>query len=1687
MRTPCKAPVRNKTRGRGINPGLPWLCGLLLAVSNVLGQQPLFRVAAVTPGDAAVLPAFPATVTVAFSAPLRLDSVQAGDLVVNGVSATSVMLVDSTHLAFDVGAADAGEGAYTLTLAAGCLEDTQGNALEAFTATFDVDVTPPRVVASSLLEGAVVPPGALSCTWEFSEALEAKTVTTACVMLLDAGGSQVFPDSFGYNALARQLTASFSPLTEGIYSLALLSGENRFEDLAGWTLDGEPAPGTTVPSGDGHAGGDFRVNLVVDATAQPFPALLKAAPPAGSLVYTGSVRAAIAPVSDTDAYTLTLDPGQCLAVIVAPAATFKPTARVMAPDGSVLGEVTAAGSGAPVVLQTLSVVAGGTYTVTLAGADGTAGDYTVTLALNAVVEAERHGGAANDTPGTAQSLDPVMLPLVGNSAQIAVLGALRTTGADTDWYGLALPAGGSVGLGLAQLTAGSARLEVFDMVGTLLAAGHPAANLAAAIPCLVAPAAGTMYVRVSGTNAQYNLVIVRSGVFDTETNELPAAAQDLQPEGVVLGAIEAPGAVDDYRVAATAGDQLAISTLTPADGAGVFANDLDPALELYSPAGGGVAANDDGGPDGRNAALIYTALESGDYRLRIRGAGGSRGEYALRVTGATGGAQPFRVAAVTPAAGLLLPAFPATIRLAFSASLRLDTVAAGDLFVNGVPATSVMIVDSTHVDFDVAAADAGDGVYTLTLAGGCLQDTQGNPLEPCAVTFTVDTTPEPEIEVAVGGRLLATPGLLDFGDATPDAPVDRTVTVRNGGLEPLQLVQLDPCALPPGFSLLEAFDRTTLAYGEATSFRLRLHWPTPGALGGTLSLASNDADENPFVLAFTGRVVCLDAPLIVDDGDPGFTSNGDGDWPVVLGDGYLRDYHVSMAFGAAVWNEARWRLRVTPGVYRISFTWPDVPDRWSSPFCIIYDGEAELAGTSLDQTGLPDDFSDAGVTWEDVRPWWDQAGWFVTQTNLSLVLADWGEGHTLADAVRVQRVAALPVADLEIWDGAVAVTNGGTVAFGTLPLGVVTTKTLRIRNAGAGSTFLNPPAPPPFGFEQLAGLDRLNLDPGEVTSLTLRCGGVGGGHAGALRFESADPDANPFVVYLAGTSTVVGAGHALRCDGLSADVNIGNPPALRLTDALTVEAWFRTDEALIGDYRALVTKWHTAGASASYGLYWTTAFGLGFHLNSEANVPLQAVSRAPWNDGQWHHVAGTWDGTTIRLFVDGYERETVSAPAFGRIAATPNHVRIGSDHSRSADRFFVGDVDEVRIWNVARTGDEIRDAMHRPLSGRDPGLAACYRCDGAVTATLFDATTNRCDGSLEFGAAFVPSAAPVAARIASHANLRGVWTGQIRSLESSILGVSLAGSEALAYRVFGHDDGPLARNQTDTPAGCLWRLDRAWRMEGPSWMQGELAFDCAGLRALIAAGLNLVLLRSSDGTFAGATPLPAVYDAVHDILRASTLIEDGATYTLGEWATRYWVITTAASGYGIIQAERDVVVSDGASASFTLQPGAFHHVADVRTNGVSVGPTRAYTWTNVTAHGMLEAVFAPDLAAGGTPHWWLDQYGLTAGGLSFDQAEAGNPDGDPFTSGEEYIADSDPNDPASHFRVLAVSRNVPVTVTFESSAARRYTLLGCDTLLGGAWDPVPGGGPRPGVGGPDALTDTGAVPRPFYRLKVELP
>ena len=134
------------------------------------------------------------------------------------------------------------------------------------------------------------------------------------------------------------------------------------------------------------------------------------------------------------------------------------------------------------------------------------------------------------------------------------------------------------------------------------------------------------------------------------------------------------------------------------------------------------------------------------------------------------------------------------------------------------------------------------------------------------------------------------------------------------------------------------------------------------------------------------------------------------------------------------------------------------------------------------------------------------------------------------------------------------------------------------------------------------------------------------------------------------------------------------------------------------------------------------------------------------------------------------------------------------------------------------------------------------------------------------------------------------------------------------------------------------------------------------------------------------------------------------------------------------------------------------------------------------------SVVLPMKTSQGTPYLWLDQYSLVTN-ANYTVADLTDTDKDGYTAWQEYVADTNPTNAASLFRIVAVSNLPPWKVYFEgSSTGRQYTLYWTTNLVSAGWTNDPSQLSIWGHGGVDALTDTNTSAKArFYRLKVTIP
>jgi uncharacterized repeat protein (TIGR01451 family) len=190
-------------------------------------------------------------------------------------------------------------------------------------------------------------------------------------------------------------------------------------------------------------------------------------------------------------------------------------------------------------------------------------------------------------------------------------------------------------------------------------------------------------------------------------------------------------------------------------------------------------------------------------------------------------------------------------------------------------------------------------------------------------------------------------------------------------------------------------------------------------------------------------------------------------------------------------------------------------------------------------------------------------------------------------------------------------------------------------------------------------------------------------------------------------STAGKFGNALSFNGTSAKVTVPDSNSLDLTSGMTLEAWvFPT---AIGNWRDAVYKGQDDiyylmassdrnGAAPAAGGTWSSS-------------PLAAPSNLTTN--AWSHLAATYDGQTLRLYVNGVQ--VASRAQTGSIATSTGALTIGGDALYG--QYFAGRIDEVRVYNTALSAAQVQADMNTAIGGGPPPDTSPPTNPSALSAT----------------------------------------------------------------------------------------------------------------------------------------------------------------------------------------------------------------------------------------------------------------------------------------------------------------------------------------------------------------------------------
>ena len=227
-------------------------------------------------------------------------------------------------------------------------------------------------------------------------------------------------------------------------------------------------------------------------------------------------------------------------------------------------------------------------------------------------------------------------------------------------------------------------------------------------------------------------------------------------------------------------------------------------------------------------------------------------------------------------------------------------------------------------------------------------------------------------------------------------------------------------------------------------------------------------------------------------------------------------------------------------------------------------------------------------------------------------------------------------------------------------------------------------------------------------------------------------------------------GTALTLGGNGSFVEIGDSESLNnITDQVTVSAWIKPTKFPNG-YSPFISKtdeWDSNFKKRSFFLNLKDDRSIQFAASPDGESDASIYSsKGIIEPNTWHHIAGVVDtkNDIIKLFIDGIQVNQRDFKGEQRIYQSNLALRIGWTHEEvSAHTAFVGQIDEVCVWNVARTEQQIRANMYTQLNGDEPGLLGYWKFDAETEGRVSDSSPHKNDGKLIGNAKLAPYTRPV--------------------------------------------------------------------------------------------------------------------------------------------------------------------------------------------------------------------------------------------------------------------------------------------------------------------------------------------------------
>lgn len=187
-------------------------------------------------------------------------------------------------------------------------------------------------------------------------------------------------------------------------------------------------------------------------------------------------------------------------------------------------------------------------------------------------------------------------------------------------------------------------------------------------------------------------------------------------------------------------------------------------------------------------------------------------------------------------------------------------------------------------------------------------------------------------------------------------------------------------------------------------------------------------------------------------------------------------------------------------------------------------------------------------------------------------------------------------------------------------------------------------------------------------------------------------------------------------DGVDDYLDAGDAPNLDLTGPFSISAWIKRDTGTVNV--DIISKRNAGSYTDGYSLaldasgraqmFWKNSSGTTQQIQSTAIIPVN----------EWHHIAVIYDGTEANIYIDGVVEGAATASLDPPVSNTERFL-ISAANFTSPTRFFQGNIDEVRVWSVALTEDQLHYIMNQEIED-NTNVAGSYFTSIGVTPTKED-------------------------------------------------------------------------------------------------------------------------------------------------------------------------------------------------------------------------------------------------------------------------------------------------------------------------------------------------------------------------------